>query len=70
MKIKFYIRDVRQTLGDYKPFYYQRYSTSDGNWTANLSLAYPFYTEHEALQKVEQLVKEENGEYEIVTTYS
>lgn len=69
MKKNFYIIQFlhRQDNGD--PYWYAGYSSS-GCWTRHLIHAKRFDTEQEAIWKIEELIKDENSEYEIVTTYS
>jgi len=69
MKNRYYIRDFVQKDEDNRPFYYMGFTTN-GSWTTCLPSAREYETKQEALWKLAEIIKEENGSYEIVETYN
>lgn len=67
MKKCFYIRDFIQNSNG-MPLYYMGYTTN-GSWTTVVFSAKEYSTKQEALWKIEELIKEEKSEYELVTIY-
>jgi hypothetical protein len=69
---KYIIKDFIQSGGllEDVPLYYTRYTTSHGSWTISKSQATTFDTEEEAIEKIEQLLKEDGSEYQIISIYT